>query len=430
MVLGKLLANHYEEETLRTQRVQGSRAVIPRERKFVDATMRQVNMVGGPLKGSESAWQGMTYAPYEEAPKIQRRIVPIITTTTEKPFDSEAEARRLSERRDALAKWEQGDCSALPTTEFEPPPQRPSEPTETPFATGENQILEPIVRGRRRLEPQHKEKAEHLGRRRIECRAAGSTIDQDNDALCAAVLRSDSTSAEIRNPLAASFLIRNRPTTRVIQQKDDMAAVLAEKAEYQPKFARRAFPEQTGGGASCLSIDDGALSAALPTTTTAKRSIKIQRKPDEPVRPGRRQFKQKTAETLAPSVDSLEHFATWYRQTYGDEPPRAALERAAQDIVDRQLLLPTEDDDDGPEVKTPPHPSVAPPGDADAFVRWYEAKYQTAPPPNLVQRAAKTMALGDKIQPPKKDPLQQHSRRQPPQPQPHHMARSSSSKYY
>mmetsp|Transcript_27928 Transcript_27928/g.90042 ORF Transcript_27928/g.90042 Transcript_27928/m.90042 type:complete len:412 (-) Transcript_27928:88-1323(-) len=394
----------------------------PRERKFVD-DMGQVR-----VGAQGSAWQGMTYAPLEEkAPPSRRRQEAPEVTFSPTPFDFEGERRRAEAKAKAMQRWETSACVALPSEEAGggfggarrggAPVVQTNEKRATPWATTEDDASSTVLsqRGRRRRfeEPSRREEPPKVrGRKMVSCRASRESEDQTESAMVVLKPRTAADAFGIGNPLARNFVLRQRPATKMVpdatNRKDSLFAAENDDVVYDAKsnpYSRKAFPSQTGGGLSSIGPD---LSSTLPVAESRRRVVEVQRPPERPERPGRKLFPSSKQEqqqhgdddddSAAEATDSLGRFCQWYRDEYGDEPPRAALERAAQHIVESRLSDREEKEpsSDKPETTSPPRDFQEEDERRSAFVQWYEAKYDAAPPTRLVDRAAKTFAIGDR----------------------------------
>jgi len=323
MVSSQFYANHYEERA---------------NRRDVDPVMGTVSVAG---PAATAAWQGMTALPNDQEPP-RRREPPLTQQVTEPlaPYDAALEEERRAARERGLREYESQPCSALPG-DSTCQPSRGAKPPATsqnaPFANEDSVARDEYQpRGRKVVAQRSLEKEEQRVTGRRHCRAAKESGNAATFAVTSA--KSDDAFA-IGDTRSRNFLIRDRPTKRVFSNAQ-RATFFANDAPSAP--SRREFPE---AGVSCLSFD-GALSAALPEVRSGRRVVAVEPPTQRPERPGRRQFDRSGTLTLADGTElvtsreddpsSLDHFAAWYRSEYGCEPPRAALEHAAQTIVDKK----------------------------------------------------------------------------------------------
>ena len=424
MVSSSFYAKHYEEESSRASHtLAGRRTVVPRERRFVDP-LGGVTLAGGPLKGEEErAWQGMTSCcpPREKQAPQRKTTVPCVQQIAPRTFNAEVEEAGRKAKALAADRWETGVCGtlpALPDDMLVATKRRPQAPRKGgPFATMDGPRFDDVApRGRRRYEVVSSSEREKFstGRRSVACRAASSALkgsyetgasSSDRPGLLVAHGGHHSDSFCIGNPRAENFVIRDRPHKYVDPKKRSetamaMALVMGRTTTdniERRKPSRRAFPDQTGGGLSHLGHDGSYAPSALEREErTGRRLLQREVKETPTPRPGRRQYydnntTRRPEEEKESSVASLEKFASWYRSHYDEEPPRAALEHAAQHIVEDQQESASSRNKKAPLVAEDTNNK-----DDSEFVRWYQAKYQSPPPPKLVHRAAKAFAMGDK----------------------------------
>jgi len=439
-MLPGMLENHYAEEGSRALRAASTqRAVVPRERRFVDQDMGQAYLVGGSRDDApDGAWACMTHMPYK-APARAPRPAPGDVAPERAPspprYDASAEAQRLERLAADRSRWENDEnCAALPRGEeslssarLKPAEHRRESPFATAdFSTARGDDASRMPRGRHRHElAERSNEPARRGRRGApeDSRAdksvftgggVGGPRDGGEGLMCAALGGLDAFA--IGNPRAETFHLRTRSTKRV--------GITPASHEHNEQYykdrapGRKVFADQHGGGASSVGFSDGGgggLSAALSPGKAGKKAVARSPPKQESRAHGRKHGNferdaldagallggRETQEAPyhderprvtfadappAPSVDhaavgaKLKHFAEWYESTYGEPPTRDALEHAAVKLVeearaDEPPAAPAPRAP--PPVRAPPPAQAAhpPPVAADASARDFVAWY-------------------------------------------------------
>ncbi|KAH8062532.1 hypothetical protein JL722_3453 [Aureococcus anophagefferens] len=436
-MLPGMLENHYAEEGSRALRAASTqRAVVPRERRFVDQDMGQAYLVGGSRDDApDGAWACMTHMPYK-APARAPRPAPGDVAPARAPspprYDASAEAQRLERLAADRSRWENDEnCAALPRGEESLSAARlkPAEHRrESPFATadfstarGDDATQKPRGRHRHELAERSNEPARRGRRGAPEDSRADKSVftgggvggprDGGEGLMCAALGGLDAFA--IGNPRAETFHLRTRSTKRV--------GITPASHEHNEQYykdrapGRKVFADQHGGGASSVGFSDGGgggLSAALSPGKAGKKAV-ARSPPKQESRAGASTATgaaldagallggRETREAPyhderprvtfadappAPSVDhaavgaKLKHFAEWYESTYGEPPTRDALEHAAVKLVEEARA------DEPPAAPAPRAPPRAPP------------PARAAPPPSPPPRRARLRRVREKLQ--------------------------------
>ncbi|KAK7234745.1 hypothetical protein SO694_0029708 [Aureococcus anophagefferens] len=354
-MLPGMLENHYAEEGSRALRAASTqRAVVPRERRFVDQDMGQAYLVGGSRDDApDGAWACMTHMPYK-APARAPRPAPGDVAPARAPSPPRYDASAGAAAREARGG-----------------------PVASVFTGGG-------VGGAR-------DGGEGLARARL-----GGL-----DAFA------------IGNPRAETFHLRTRSTKRV-----GITPASHEHNEqyYKDRAGRKVFATSTGGGASSVGFSDGGgggLSAALSPGKAGKKAVARSPPKQESLRDGRKHGNRSATPTPARAprragepggavprraaprdlrrraagavrgprgrrsqAQALRWSGT--KSTHGEPRGRDALEHAAVKLVEEARA------DEPPAAPAPRAPPRAPPP-ARAAPR--------ASPPTLVARA--TSSRGD-----------------------------------
>ncbi|KAH8095832.1 hypothetical protein JL720_3164 [Aureococcus anophagefferens] len=334
-MLPGMLENHYAEEGSRALRAASTqRAVVPRERRFVDQDMGQAYLVGGSRDDApDGAWACMTHMPYK-APRAPRPapgdVAPRAPSPPLRRVRAGAAAR---EARGGRSRWENDEnCAALPRGEsLSAARLKPAEHRrESPFATADFSTAaatRPRSRGRHRHELA--ERSNEPARRGAAAprRTRGRTSPSSRAAASAG--RATAARAHVRGAgglgvrdrqPAETFHLRTRSTKRV-----GITPASHEHNEQYYRTARRGA--RHGGGASSVGFSDGGgggLSAALSPGKAGKKAV-------------------------------ASSSAEWCESTYGEPLTRDALEHAAVKLVEEARA------DEPPAAPAPRAPPRAPP---------------------------------------------------------------------
>ncbi|KAH8059875.1 hypothetical protein JL720_13683 [Aureococcus anophagefferens] len=417
-MLPGMLENHYAEEGSRALRAASTqRAVVPRERRFVDQDMGQAYLVGGSRDDApDGAWACMTHMPYK-APARAPRPAPGDVAPARAPspprYDASAEAQRL-ERLAA----DRSRAARLKPAEHR---------RESPFATadfstarGDDATQKPRGRHRHELAERSNEPARRGRRGAPEDSRADKSVftgggvggrDGGEGLMCAALGGLDAFA--IGNPRAETFHLRTRSTKRV--------GITPASHEHNEQYykdrapGRKVFADQHGGGASSVGFSDGGgggLSAALSPGKAGKKAVARSPPKQESRAHGRKHgnFERDALDAGALLGGRENREAPYHderpRVTFADAPPAPSVDHAAHAAVKLVEEARADEPPAAPAPRAPPRappPARAapppPPGVRGDFVAWYVGEYGEQPPQHLVDRAATTFAVSGEAAP-------------------------------